>query len=61
MVQKPIKEQYVTPTLKEHGVVRELTQTGSGGRPGHGKDHKPGHRKDKGRIWHWKWNWHWPW
>jgi hypothetical protein len=26
------KKQYVKPTLKEHGVVRELTQTGSGGR-----------------------------
>jgi len=26
------KKQYVTPTLKEHGVVRELTQTGSGSR-----------------------------
>jgi hypothetical protein len=53
MAQKPIKEQYVTPTLKEHGIVRELTQTGSGGRP-----HKD---KDKGRGWHWKWKWHWPW
>lgn len=27
------KKQYVTPVLKEHGVVRELTQkSGSGGR-----------------------------
>ena len=26
------KKQYVTPTLKEHGVVREITQSGSGGR-----------------------------
>lgn len=26
------KKQYVKPTLKEHGVVRELTQSGSGGR-----------------------------
>lgn len=29
----PTKKQYVKPTLKEHGVVRELTQkSGSGGR-----------------------------
>ena len=26
------KKQYVKPTLKEHGVVREFTQSGSGGR-----------------------------
>jgi hypothetical protein len=31
------KKQYVAPTLKEHGVVREITQSGSGGRnPGMG-------------------------
>jgi hypothetical protein len=29
------KKQYVTPTVKEHGVVRELTQTGSGNRKKH--------------------------
>ena len=29
-MQKPIKKQYVTPKLKEHGVVRELTQAASG-------------------------------
>jgi hypothetical protein len=27
-----IKKQYVKPTLKKHGIVRELTQTGSGSR-----------------------------
>ena len=32
MEQKPKKKQYVTPRLKEHGVVRELTQANSGGR-----------------------------
>lgn len=26
------KKQYVSPTLKEHGVVCQLTQSGSGGR-----------------------------
>lgn len=31
-MQTSTKKQYVTPNLKEHGVVRELTQTGSGGR-----------------------------
>jgi len=34
MVQKPSKKQYVTPSLKEHGVVRELTQASSGSRTG---------------------------
>ena len=36
------KKRYVTPTLKEHGIVRELTQASSGGR-GFGLSHK----KDK--------------
>jgi hypothetical protein len=36
-MKKPIKKQYVRPTLKEHGMVRELTQTGSGSWP---KDNK---------------------
>ena len=31
-MQKPTKKQYVTPNLKEHGIVRELTQAGSGGK-----------------------------
>jgi hypothetical protein len=31
-MQKSNKKQYETPTLKEHGVVREITQSGSGGR-----------------------------
>ncbi len=47
------KKQYVTPTLKEHGVVREITQSGSGGRnpgmgmtpPGFGMDNNPGKSK----------------
>lgn len=26
------KKQYVKPVLKQHGVVRELTQAGSGGK-----------------------------
>jgi hypothetical protein len=30
MVQKPLKKQYVTPKLKEHGIVRELTQSSTG-------------------------------
>ena len=32
MMQKQTRKPYVKPTLKEHGVVRELTQSGSGGR-----------------------------
>lgn len=36
MKQKPAKKQYVTPKLKEHGVVRELTQSGSGSTTGPG-------------------------
>ena len=35
-MQKPTKKQYVTPNLKEHGVVRELTQASSGGMAGMG-------------------------
>jgi len=53
-MEKLTKKQYVTPTLKEHGVMRELTQTGSGGRPEHGK-HKRRHRGKK--LW-WRW-WRW--
>ena len=34
------KKQYVKPTLKEHGVVRELTQSGSGGRGPHNNKNK---------------------
>jgi len=30
-MKKQTKKEYVKPTLKEHGVVRELTQSGSGG------------------------------
>ena len=36
MIQKPIKKQYATPNLKEHGVVRELTQSSSGSMAGYG-------------------------
>jgi hypothetical protein len=50
MVQKSTKKQYITPTLKEHGVVRELTQTGSGGR----QDHDMGMSMGMGMSW-WKW------
>ena len=32
MEQKPDKKKYVAPKVKEHGIVRELTQAGSGGR-----------------------------
>jgi hypothetical protein len=32
MEQKLTKKPYESPTLIEHGVVRDLTQTGSGGR-----------------------------
>ena len=31
MEQKTVKKKYVAPKVKEHGVVRELTQAGSGG------------------------------
>jgi hypothetical protein len=44
------KLQYVTPTLKEHGVVRELTQTGSGGPP---QREKKKHKSRKKKPW-WK-------
>jgi hypothetical protein len=40
------KKQYVKPTLKEHGVVRELTQAGSGGR-GPKKNKGPKDKKPK--------------
>jgi hypothetical protein len=45
---KMSKEQYTRPTLKKHGLVRELTQTGSGGKSPHHKD------KDKKKK-RWKW------
>jgi len=45
-VEKLTKQQYVTPTLKEHGVVRELTQTGSG-------NSGPDRNKHRGRGWGW--------
>ena len=32
MMHKPDKKAYVSPQLKEHGVVRELTQSSSGDR-----------------------------
>jgi hypothetical protein len=44
-MQVPIKKQYAKPILKEHGVVRELTQSGSGGEP-----HRP-RRKKKWWCW----------
>lgn len=31
-MEQKLKKQYVKPILKEHGVVRELTQASSGGR-----------------------------
>jgi hypothetical protein len=34
MVETPTKKQYVAPKLREHGVVRELTQGGSGSNRG---------------------------
>jgi hypothetical protein len=41
-MEKPTKKQYVRPTLKEQGVVRELTQkSGSGGQG-------PSTKKDNG-------------
>ena len=45
-MQTPTKKQYVTPNLKEHGVVRELTQTGSGGK----KDKKQKKLKKQKKI-----------
>jgi hypothetical protein len=41
------KQKYVTPTLKQHGIVRELTQTGSGGFPHRDKDKHKGRKKKK--------------
>jgi hypothetical protein len=35
-MQKPNKKPYVPPKLKEHGVVRDLTQSSSGGMQGLG-------------------------
>jgi hypothetical protein len=47
-MQKSTKKQYVTPDLKEHGVVRELTQSGSGGRPDKNKNkHKHKNKNPK--------------
>jgi hypothetical protein len=40
-----IKKRYTQPILKEHGIVRELTQSGSGGKPPRSK------RKRKRRRW----------
>jgi hypothetical protein len=48
-MQNPTKKQYVTPNLKEHGIVRELTQTGSGGKKDK-KDKKKGWKK-KNKKW----------
>jgi hypothetical protein len=41
------KQKYIAPTLKEHGVVRELTQTGTGGFPHRGNDKHKGPKKPK--------------
>ncbi len=49
MVQKPIKKRYETPKLKEHGVVRELTQSGSGRRRGPGRGRGRGRGRGKGK------------
>lgn len=46
---EPTKKPYVTPTLKEHGVVRELTQSGSGGEPHRRRKHK----REKKKWWCW--------
>lgn len=49
---KPSKKPYVSPKLKEHGLVHELTQSGSGHR---GKGHMgmpgyhPGMKMSRGR------------
>jgi len=43
-VPEPTKKKYVTPNLKEHGVVRDLTQSGSGGK------RKKKQKKDKKKI-----------
>jgi hypothetical protein len=47
------KEQYTRPTLKKHGLVRELTQTGSGGGFPHHKDKNK--KKDKKKKWWKRW------
>jgi hypothetical protein len=46
---KQTKKHYVTPTLKEHGVVREITQSGSG-------DRDPGMGKGRGMSMSWSWS-----
>jgi hypothetical protein len=50
-MEKPTRKQYVKPTLKEHGVVRELTQTGSGDKRNSGKS------KRKNKRWKWWKKW----
>lgn len=49
MMQKPTKKQYATPNLKEHGVVRELTQSGSGSMAGSGMGRGMGMGRSRGR------------
>jgi hypothetical protein len=46
-MEKQTKQQYVTPTLRKHGIVRELTQTGSGSSPHHDKHKHRGRKKKK--------------
>jgi hypothetical protein len=48
------KQKYVTPTLKEHGAVSELTQTGSGGSPHQDKRDKHKHHKGRRKKKWWK-------
>ena len=50
-MQKPTKKQYVTPKLKEHGVVRELTQSSTGS-PGMSKGMSMGMGMDMGMGMH---------
>jgi hypothetical protein len=47
-VHQTTKKQYVRPTLKEHGIVRELTQVSSGG-VGRGRGMSMGHEMSMGR------------
>ena len=51
-MEEPTKRKYAIPSLKEHGIVRELTQSGSGGKHTKRKKKK---RKDhkKGDWWRW--------
>ena len=50
------KKQYVTPTLKEHGAVREITQSGSGSRKNNGMTPgmNPGMSPSKGMQQFWE-------